>query len=69
MMIDMLVNIGYKKGNKSFYSDQALISIMDRYGVEKSVAICQSEYIDNSSTYASVQAYPDRLIGIGMANP
>ena len=69
MIIDMLVNIGYKKGNNFDCSDQALISVMDSYGVDKSVAICQSEWIDNKATYDSVLRYPTRLIGIGMANP
>lgn len=69
MIVDMLVNIGYKKGNGSDYTDRALIAVMDRHNVSRSVAICQSEWPDNAATFRSVQAYPDRLIGIGMANP
>ena len=43
MIVDMLVNIGYKKGNGSDYTDRALIAVMDRHNVSRSVAICQSE--------------------------
>lgn len=69
MMIDMLVNIGYKKGNTSACSAWELLAVMDQYGVSKSVAISQSEYIDNKSVYHAVRNCPERLIGIGMANP
>ena len=69
MIIDMLVNIGYKKNNSLDCRAEALIESMDRNGIDRSVAICQSEYIDNEYIYQSVKRYPDRLIGIGMVNP
>ncbi len=69
MIIDMLTNIGIRKGNEYDCSTERLLEVMDDYGVERSVAITQTECIDNLATYASVLQYPHRLIGIGMANP
>lgn len=69
MIIDMLTNIGIKKGNEYDCSEERLIRVMDKYSVNKSIAICQSEHVDNLATYISVLQYPDRLIGVGMANP
>lgn len=69
MIVDMLVNIGYKKNNRLDCSVEKLIETMDANNIDKSVAICQSEYVDNEYVYESVRKYPDRLIGISMVNP
>lgn len=69
MIIDMLTNTGIKKGMEYDCQTEELIRVMDRFGVNRSVAICQSEYIDNAANFASVSQYPDRLIGVGIVNP
>lgn len=69
MIIDMLTNIGVKKNNDFDCSAAALVAVMDRYSVDRSVAICQTECIDNEATFRSVREYPGRLIGVGMVNP
>jgi len=67
MIVDCHNHIGYRKGE--YFSADEMISWMDNAAVDMCVVFAQLEAIDNDYVAASVQEYPDRLIGWIVLDP
>jgi uncharacterized protein len=74
MIIDADCHVSSEKFDGAALTAPELIEHMDRAGVDKAIIWLRPTYTkeidqENRAVYTAVQAFPDRLLGFGWANP
>ncbi len=74
MIIDAYNNIWQAGGTSDYltaesYGPETMLGAMDAAGVDKAVACSLGQMIDNDFIAATIDKYPDRIIGFGQVDP
>ncbi len=68
MIFDVHNQIGNRR-TKPEITAESLISAMDKADVERAVAFCFADYINNEYIDKAIHKFPDRLVGLVTINP